>query len=587
MHKSVILSSIVIVATLPAHGREESPTIDLECPFICMTPEMCTHLGGARAFPTEEENAGDYDCPDEEICCAGVGELEVDGNANADVDTETASDADADTDASGNTGIDTNSDSSMNTDVRDPATGVGAFVGDWAGTGWGWEIRFKQTSGNFIRQFGGSVSDDIPFEGEKHVMTLMVTHVTHFYFSVDESGHVEGKGSITYGLIPNLCGLSALTKQVNEAVNMMSLIPTIFSWGAKISASTVRTFNSEWYEEERRLANSLSEFSAITKSMAMSETDVMTARELELALMQWYKDASSSEDIVSLASTILYNRCITGTYNFGSGDDCSFLAGFLPSSDISTLGETALKKALDIVLKKLASEVTSKMVALDLESQKNEQLCLAGAGVSSVAGTRVGPATLQQLILEFGPSLVKAAIFQSAVGSPPVGLLLSIPGVTQVQYYYKGLKDGPETRSFDISGRLTNGDTEPKLHLAMNGSVYDGEKDLTVEYMVNYKRENPKFPAWSPFLEEPANVFEFGKDIVRERKTIIREEKYVDEATGEEMTIEIPEEITIEREVYQDAPFATFDEFGVHRNGVKVWQQYEYFWNAHKLTEPK
>jgi len=464
---------------------------------------------------------------------------------------------------------------------------VKKFVGDWVGSGWGWEIRFKQTSGDFIKQFAGTKAQDIPFEGEKHIMTLMVTHVTQFYFSVDESGKVQGKGTITYGLIPNLCGLSALTKQVNEAVNMMSLVPTIFRWGAQISTNTIKAFNSEWYQQENKLATSLSEFSELTKSMAKTGAGGQTPRELQLALIQWYKDAGSSPDVVNLASTILFNRCASGLYNFGSGVDCSVLGDMAISQNVPSLGKTLGDKALQIILKNLANEVKKKLTALDLNSQMNEQLCFCGAGVSTAAGTRVGPATLQQLIMEFGPSLAKAALFETAIGSPPVGMLLSIPGVTQVQYYYKGLKNGPEIRSFDLKGNLTVSGSNPELKLEMDGDVYDGDKNLTLEYMVNYKKENPTFPTWSPFLKEPAEVFEYGKEIVRERKTIIREEEFIDKATGEKMTIEIPEEITIEKEVYQDTPFATFEEAGSHRNKVKVWQEYEYFWNAHKLTEPK
>ncbi|MGB5289162.1 MAG: hypothetical protein WBQ32_15810 [Ignavibacteriaceae bacterium] len=466
--------------------------------------------------------------------------------------------------------------------------GIEAFVGDWVGSGWGWEIRFKQTSGDFIKQLAGSKAKDIPFEGEKHIMTLMVTHVTQFYFSVDESGQVTGKGSITYGLIPNLCGLSALTKQVNEAVNMMSLVPTIFRWGAQISTNTIKAFNREWYQQENKLATSLSEFSKITKSMANVKTGARTPRELELSLMQWYKDAKASDDVVNLASTILFTRCGTGSYNFGSGVDCSVLGGDMAiSQTVPSLGKELGEKALRIILKNIANEVKKKLVALDLNSQMNEQLCLCGAGVSSAAGTRVGPATLQQLILEFGPDIAKAAFFEAAVGSPPVGLLLSIPGVTQVQYYYKGLKNGPEIRSFDLTGNLTVSGGKPELKLELDGDVYDGDKNLAIEYMVNYKKENPTFPTWSPFLKDAGKIHEFGKEIVRERKTVIRKEEYIDKVTGEKMTVEIPEEITIEKEIYQDAPFATFEEAGSHRNNVKVWQEYEYFWNAHKLTEPK
>lgn len=477
--------------------------------------------------------------------------------------------------------------SSLKDELNTSDKSIKRFVGDWVGTGWGWEIRFKQTSGDFIKQFAGTKARDLPFEGEKHIMTLMVTHVTQFYFSINESGQVKGKGTITYGLIPNLCGLSALTKQVNDAVNMMSLVPTIFRWGAQISTNTIKAFNSEWYQQENKLATSLSEFSEITKSLSNVGKGTLPPGEFDQALIQWYKDAGASSDVVNLAAAILFNRCASGLYNFGSGMDCSVLSDVPISQNVPSLGKTLSEKALQIILKNLANEVKKKLIALDLNSQKNEQLCLCGAGVSTAAGTRVGPATLQQLILEFGPDIAKAALFEAAIGSPPVGLLLSIPGVTQVQYYYKGLKNGPEIRSFDLKGNLTFNGGKPELKLEMDGDVYDGDKNLTLEYMVNYKKENPTFPTWSPFLKDPGKVYESGKETVRERKTIIRKEEFVDKATGKKMTVEIPEEITTEKEVYQDTPFATFEEAGSHRNNVKVWHEYEYFWNAHKLTEPK
>jgi hypothetical protein len=149
------------------------------------------------------------------------------------------------------------------------------------------------------------------------------------------------------------------------------------------------------------------------------------------------------------------------------------------------------------------------------------------------------------------------------------------------------LKDGPEIRSFDLKGNLTIEKGKPKIQLEMDGNVYDGDKNLTIEYMVNYKKENPNFPTWSPFLKDAGEVHESGIEIVRERKTVVRKEEYVDKATGKKSTVEIPEEITFEKEIYQETPFATFQKSGTHRNNVKVWQEYEYFWNAHKLTEPK
>ena len=65
---------------------------------------------------------------------------------------------------------------------------IGEFVGDWVGTGWGWEIRFKQSAGEFGKQFARGKLD-LPFENEKVIMSLMVTHTTHFYLKIDKTGN--------------------------------------------------------------------------------------------------------------------------------------------------------------------------------------------------------------------------------------------------------------------------------------------------------------------------------------------------------------------------------------------------------------
>ncbi|NNG27546.1 MAG: hypothetical protein HKM87_08470, partial [Ignavibacteriaceae bacterium] len=101
-----------------------------------------------------------------------------------------------------------------NNDNNSNNPSIDAFIGDWVGTGWGWEIRFKQSAGEFGKQFARGKLN-LPFENEKIIMSLMVTHTTHFYLNIDATGNVKGEGIVTYDLIPNLCGLAALTKQVN------------------------------------------------------------------------------------------------------------------------------------------------------------------------------------------------------------------------------------------------------------------------------------------------------------------------------------------------------------------------------------
>ena len=102
-------------------------------------------------------------------------------------------------------------------------------------------------------------------------MSLMVTHTTHFYLKIDKTGNVKGEGIITYDLIPNLCGLAALTKQVNEAINMMDKIPSIFKWAGELSKKAISNFNREWHDEEAKLVKSLNEFSSFTKNYTVGE----------------------------------------------------------------------------------------------------------------------------------------------------------------------------------------------------------------------------------------------------------------------------------------------------------------------------
>ena len=467
-------------------------------------------------------------------------------------------------------------------------SGLEKFRGDWVGSGWGWEVRFKQSAESFIKQFPVVGELDLPFEGEKHIMSLMVTHTTNFYFTIEADGNVHGEGTIIYGVVPNLCGLAALTKQVNEAINLMAKIPAIFKWAAQISNNLVKTFNREWYEEEAKLAKSLNEFSTVTSNFGRDDiARPLTEAEFRHFLMQWYKDNSATPDVRSLAATILFNRCSTGTYNFGTGLSCTVLGNLPVAEDIKSLGEMALEEAVDQVMDKLSSTLKKKMQGIDLEAQKNEQLCLSGAGITTASGIRVGPTTLEELIMEFGPELVNAAIFDSALGNPPIGMMLSIPGITQVQYYYKGLKEGPETRKFKIKGNLVLLDGLPKLFLEKDGDVYDGSKNLTLEYMVNYKKENPQFPVWSPFLKVSGDAYESGTETVYERKTLITKKDFIDPVTNEKITIDIPEEVTTKKDIYQNTPYANFREVGMQRNNVSVWHEYEYIWNAHKITEPR
>ena len=454
---------------------------------------------------------------------------------------------------------------------------IDAFVGDWVGTGWGWEIRFKQSAGEFGKQFARGQLD-LPFENEKIIMSLMVTHTTHFYLKIDKTGNVKGEGIITYDLIPNLCGLAALTKQVNEAINMMDKIPSIFKWAGELSKKAIKNFNSEWAEEYANYAGSLEELSSITK-----QSGSVPQEEIKSFVEKWITGAWYSDDIRKLAASIISSRCSSGEYNFGNDMDCKLIVALLNKDVKESVGKMALNKLIDQVLSKLSEKYKEKMKGIGLESLKGEELCKCGAGASVVAGNKYGPTTLEELVMQFGPDILDAAMFQAALGSAPFGLVLSIPGVTQVQYYYKGLKDGPENRKFKIKGKLISG----KLYLEMNGNVYDGDKNLTVEYQVNYKKETPQFPCWTPFLKDGADVKVSGKETIYESKEFVSIKEFKDPATGKKIKIEVPERVTSEKEIFQHTPFATFRKTGTHRDNKSMWHDYEYVWNVHRITTPK
>ena len=195
----------------------------------------------------------------------------------------------------------------------------------------------------------------------------------------------------------------------------------------------------------------------------------------------------------------------------------------------------------DDILKRLAEETKQKIQALSVQARKEDGACSHGA--AGLGGTSVGPRTPEAL----AATLVKSAIQDAASLSLPVGTMLSIPGVTQVQYDYKGLPNGAEVRSFRISGHLEGG-LDARLRLQMDGSV-EGDRNLYVEYMVNYRKSRSAFPAWSPFLDTPA-VIQPG--FVRQQVTTL-------------------------------SAIADFSEKGVHRNGVKPWQEYDYKWHVERI----
>jgi hypothetical protein len=453
---------------------------------------------------------------------------------------------------------------------------VSKYTGDWIGTGWGWEVRFKQTSGEFASQFIGR-RDELPFGNEKIIMTLLVEHSTVFHIYVDENNNVTGEGTITYGLIPNLAGVAALTKQVNDAINLMDKVVFVFKLAADIGKQAVQSMNRVYLESEAKLAQNMNAFSKI------SAADLLREGENKVMITNLMK-SGGQPDAVELAKAVLWNRSFSGGYNLANGVDASLFVEIPGAVDYKSLGDFALDQVRGKVLDEIAKTEVAVLERLLGKSKREEQLCLYAAGIPSIAaGTQIGPSTVEQLLTEFGPEIAKAAFFDILVGrSMPTGLILSIPGVTQVQYHYKGLKDGPESRRFKIRGKIADG----KLYLDMDGDV-DGDKNLYVQYTVNYQKSTHSFPTWSPFMEEGADVSDAGECTVYDRETNIEVKQYYDKKEKKYKKIEFERDRSIPKKMNFETPFAFFHEKGKQRNNVKVWHEYEYNWRVFKLTEPK
>ncbi len=387
---------------------------------------------------------------------------------------------------------------------RSQNTNQNEFVGEYYGTGRGWEVRFKHTSGDFVSQFSGANKDELPYGKDKVIMSLLVEHATSFKINIDANGDVTGDGEIVYNVLPNLCGLAILTEQVNQAVNLMGEFAFFLDLSSKIGQASVATFEGTFLAMEGALAKNM-----------------------------------------------------------------------------KNVAETGLNLGYEY----LGTVLPEKMKGLDLQSQQNNALCNCAAGQASIAGgNKVGPATIKEMIGTLGVDVAKTLFMDIATGSLPVGLMLSLPGVTQIQYYYKGLQNGPETRRFNIKGKLVNGE----LFLNMDGDVFDGPKNLTIEYMVNYKKETPTFPTWSPFLQKSAKMYPKGSEAtIYEQITKTKQEKFKDAATGETKTIDVTYNETKENKEILPFPFGTFHEAGKQRNGVKVWHEYEYNWSVYKVPEVK
>lgn len=459
------------------------------------------------------------------------------------------------------------------------------FVGDWVGQGWGTEVRFKQSQRDFVRQFPGAKSLPAGPETEKTIMSLTVKHVTHYHFTVDSAGVVAGEGQLTYDLFPNLCGVAALTKQVNEQVNMMAKLPTIFKMATEIGTRSAERFSQEFYREESKLADKVTDIVAQAKAYEKAGGPANAAVYDPKTFTSLLLKKGQPKDVQDLVIATVYGRCFDPTQRIaGSSRPCLDLLVRPVSKSVQETGETVFNAILKQVFDMLKDTTKAKLKNIGSQSQREAAAC-SGTGNALRGGTQVGPATAAELGLEMGAVGAKAAM-EMATGSAPHSMLLSIPGVTQVQYSYKGLPHGPEARDFKIKGRLQPVAGGAQLHLEMDGDVGGGDKRLYVEYTVNYRKDTRSFPTWSPFTQNPGDAKRFGTDRVYRLVETNKPVQYTDPVTGKTKTVSVPQVHKTYDDVQRTTPFATLHETGTQRKGVKVWHEYEYVWNAWKVMEP-
>ena len=216
------------------------------------------------------------------------------------------------------------------------------YVGDWVGTaGAG-----KRASANHAKTLPISCFMEFPIRWrhanniQGNVMEVMVEHETEYEFTVDEHGHIEGQEEIVYNVSPNLCGLEVLTKQVNEAVNMMKYISTVYKLANEIGTGVLHTFNKDWLEKENELNTSL-------ESLAEVETRIPPeagrdagkgADEIEKDVAKALEDLGAKPGTRRMAYDEILSRCTSST-NYG-------IAGGLPCDlVINPVVETEMKSA--------------------------------------------------------------------------------------------------------------------------------------------------------------------------------------------------------------------------------------------------
>jgi hypothetical protein len=481
---------------------------------------------------------------------------------------------------------------------------VAPYVGDWVGIGWGWEVRFRSGDWN-----------GHPDE-KNSVMTLTVRHLARFDFTVDTKGQVVGNGEVTYDLDPNLCGVYRAAEQINTAIDVLknfngalskmrsyaTQINNIFGMKSQIEASEAKDKIESW--KKFKNANSDQQF-----GVAQTHTS------------PWSNMGHNAEDTGDLAVSVWYERCSKGApVTIVGGLTCEDLLGGPPltvpgevkstgeklaefakdqgkdlakdawkklqekdpgfwNHDASYLYTTVAGEAVDAAADALKEKAIKTLNVFDVQEQPGKDEC-AGIPSTRTAGSSFNTPTAERLMAswkELGDSI------KTMNPDAAVNVLMNAPGVTKVQYDYKGLEHGPESRRFKVRGYVDGN----RIVLRKDGDVYGGDTNLTVQYTVNMVTSKQQFPTWSPFIDnDSADLATSGKVKQLERKSVTCDVKSAKGGKAGSSSNCTPHEELVTTISDSSTPFATYYKSGEHRNGVKVWHEYEYYWNAYKVTEP-
>ena len=487
------------------------------------------------------------------------------------------------------------------------------YVGDWVGIGWAWEVRFKSGDWN-----------GHPDE-KNSVMTLTVRHLARFDFTVDAKGQVVGNGEVTYDLDPNLCGVYRAAEQINMAIDVLKNLNSALNKARAFSSMVNEIFGTKSQMEAAEAKDKIESWKKFKNADSDTQFGVKQTH-----TSPWRNMGHNAEDTGDLAASVGYERCRTGApVGIVGGLTCADMIAGPPLTApgevestgtklTNTLKEQGADFAKDVVKdawKKLQekdpnfwnhdanylyTEVAGEAVdaaadalkekaiksinLFDVQEKPGKDEC-AGIPSTQTAGNSFNTPTAAT-VMERWNELADAA--NSMNPDAAVNVLMNAPGVTKVQYDYKGLENGPESRRFKIRGHIDGN----KLVLRKDGDVYGGDINLNVQYTVNMVTTKGKFPTWSPFIDDDgADLSKSGKIKQLERKTVTCPVKDAKPASGKTATGPPAPPCTPHEELvttYSDSasPFAIYYKKGEHRNNVQAWHDYEYYWNAYKVTEP-